>query len=1251
MDDWTEKHLCQWLHNALGITNPNMAQTIVEEKITGLVFHHSTADKLEKIIGWQLTYGELKTMLIRRDELLGLRSNRETQGDVSLPSLGGCPVKTEGEQAAKVPVKPPVTRSVHLREKLVGLLCQGEDKFVGDIHPILVINQPACYMDRPYISNNLSFLGDVHWTAVFDFCPTAAVCDILFEERGRVFDIVSTPDKFSSRSGESGERLDASQKNRQASIHNPWIFCNGFQRQNQSVLNAYEWKRKRRESFRACVRFFGDEVLPGRAVVVFCLLSEDWSVMLEGAEEFFSTFQDQWMCIVEEDDTAEQWMQQLMSRHICRNKFLLEMRVVAGLSWYQVQETIEGLLGFEEKGVCYIPMASGSCCRLKDTEKSALVDLDVLGAHECDNVENNRKLSELRTDVEERFYKGGKASWWNFWFKTHVCFRDKARKLLRMVQNILGGRQQEAESRDGFVQRLYLYHQPGAGGTTVGRNILWDLRDVYRCAILRIASSPDSVARQIYDLWSYKEATPVLILLDNEDDEQIDMVQAALEDRVKTATQKSGHMLPDIMCLLLLCRRRSRLQESEVPMATASVLLKHELNGGELEWFLNKAKQLERNHSQNNGIDPKLLISFNILKKEFDKAFIEQSVSNLLADFETAAEKTLVTFISFLNSYDHLFRPLPIGAFDMLMWRRVTNCREQSADMSAISQRARAKRWETRLGSAVLVLLNEYSCNAFGKKQSICITNSLLANEVLRQMKNQNDETVSDIAVQVLESKDLFPGEKLGAKQQKLLDITGSILKTRPANVLGKQGGFSPLIEDIRKQESFSKAQKVLDLGFRVTGDPFIAQQAARLAIVSGDWDSSLHFISMATEKEPGDPYLLDTCGRVYKAQLVDIYRGCVNRDESLCVDDVQKVLSLAKEGIQVFQREQLAPRKLSRNPEPGYLGEIDTTVLLLDCLRYWGQFKTKSILSKFMIQKDFVPKQAKAVFSTDIGFMKNLGKVVHGAMRRLDEVHLHLLEAAHSVDHSLHSKLSWARKNISSYFGEPGDSVVLEKLPPGGQCMQRRRCMLHLGGQTLQAMLDLCLKPSGEKVLCKIRDLARQNVLSEHADASDCESFLFASVALTLFGEKHMHSVQFESLVELSERLLNLSETRDHASLEAYLFHAMLHWPRNNQCSEGSGSLSEILKRWERAFIEKYPRPLVRRRPPKTMFYLGKGDGMSSIRTEVELRDEAGQVHKAAGGRPRERLKGILCDNGFSVEVMLGGHNSHQITRFVTDS
>ena len=90
------------------------------------------------------------------------------------------------------------------------------------------------------------------------------------------------------------------------------------------------------------------------------------------------------------------------------------------------------------------------------------------------------------SDDPGEYRKGGEVTWRNLNLK-HDCERDIAPAVLQRVTQDLRNRQ---------VTRVNLYHAPGAGGTTVGRRVAWDVHRTFPVAVLK-ALTPDATAEKI----------------------------------------------------------------------------------------------------------------------------------------------------------------------------------------------------------------------------------------------------------------------------------------------------------------------------------------------------------------------------------------------------------------------------------------------------------------------------------------------------------------------------------------------------------------------------------------------------------------------------------------------------------------------------------------------------------------------------------------------------------------------------------
>ena len=113
------------------------------------------------------------------------------------------------------------------------------------------------------------------------------------------------------------------------------------------------------------------------------------------------------------------------------------------------------------------------------------------------------------------FLRGGTLTWADLDHRVDAE-RDIQTRLTQAVR---------ADLEAGRITRFNLFHNPGAGGTTVGRRVAWELHEEFPCGLLRRTApieTPDRVAR-IYELTE----RPVLLIADGGDVAEPEVEQLA----------------------------------------------------------------------------------------------------------------------------------------------------------------------------------------------------------------------------------------------------------------------------------------------------------------------------------------------------------------------------------------------------------------------------------------------------------------------------------------------------------------------------------------------------------------------------------------------------------------------------------------------------------------------------------------------------------------------------------------------------
>lgn len=134
--------------------------------------------------------------------------------------------------------------------------------------------------------------------------------------------------------------------------------------------------------------------------------------------------------------------------------------------------------------------------------------------------------SDVTEDLND-YRKGKTISWFDLALRLDIE-RDDSDGLEKKVRRALDKRR---------VERLNLFHEPGAGGTTVARRLLWNLRKEYPCVIIQSCSDPQFTNERIEKIYSLTKQ-PVLVVTDGNtlSDTQSNTISALLSSRNVPAT-------------------------------------------------------------------------------------------------------------------------------------------------------------------------------------------------------------------------------------------------------------------------------------------------------------------------------------------------------------------------------------------------------------------------------------------------------------------------------------------------------------------------------------------------------------------------------------------------------------------------------------------------------------------------------------------------------------------------------------------
>jgi len=543
--------------------------------------------------------------------------------------------------------------------------------------------------------------------------------------------------------------------------------------------------------------------------------------------------------------------------------------------------------------------------------------------------------------------------------------------------------------------------------------------------------------------------------------------------------------------------------------------------------------------------------------------------------------------------------------------------------------------------------------------QSIPQKNEEDSKKSLKALRRTSDskETVSDIALEFFKCS-IFRSKS----REKLINIVKDVLKHRarlPNGLHSDKFKFAPMVWYIFKKESGDKAREVLKEGYRLTEDPFVAQQLARLHIELKQLDQAFEVIKSATEQLPDNSYLWDTYGRIYEKQLSSEYEAYKNGLKRLTLDQMTEVVDLGFNGIEMFQKGQSASDREKTANDAGYYGELEIICTLLDCLTCCDAFQNdlEKDLKNLLVHESFLPSHLsflKNVRGCDyVRLLKGLKPRVDTVLKRLEDEKLELklsVKYLQLLPDTLFVKL---KERLNYYFGEDPDQLP-QDMQETDKCLYRRRQIFRLAGNNMNSIFELRWKDGdeGEYALMKVRYFIKKNIRSDVVSAVDYLIAISTSLALTSINPEWNEKIKFKKMLEWSTKLY---ETRQNLTihsntkliyLEPYLFMTMFNWPRENTSQTFMPSEVEYaVSQWKDEFSKKYPRldkeGKSHHKRETTVFFLANGSGMESIYTpkhDSKRVSDSEFWQQERTKKKLQRFEGILERGGTSLNYHFSG-------------
>lgn len=159
-------------------------------------------------------------------------------------------------------------------------------------------------------------------------------------------------------------------------------------------------------------------------MVIFLLLSPVDDPRDPLIETFCAFYQDlkgmeNILCICVHPDIYQIW-KDLLEARLSGQQDEISSQSISTLNIAEINGTILKLKSLTQSSTRFLPSVGSSTVLLKK-EEEVMTALEILCENECEGTlleKDKKKLLEFKTSKEEDFYRGGKVSWWNFYFSS-----------------------------------------------------------------------------------------------------------------------------------------------------------------------------------------------------------------------------------------------------------------------------------------------------------------------------------------------------------------------------------------------------------------------------------------------------------------------------------------------------------------------------------------------------------------------------------------------------------------------------------------------------------------------------------------------------------------------------------------------------------------------------------------------------------------------------------------------------------------
>ncbi|KAK6462005.1 sterile alpha motif domain-containing protein 9-like [Huso huso] len=788
--------------------------------------------------------------------------------------------------------------------------------------------------------------------------------------------------------------------------------------------------------------------------------------------------------------------------------------------------------------------------------------LDILCENECVNTEKDTKACKSE---EEYFYRGGKVSWLNFHLSEMpeslpFIKRDKHEDLKQLIE-----KQSNLSRSLGCVN---LFHYAGCGGTTLAKHVLWDLRKVFKCAVLNNNfAKAAAIACQVMDLFMKGERKQTVLLLvdDLEASENIYELRKCILDEIE---QKNINPKSPVV-IILSCIRSEDPAESMNTSFTESVYVTNKLSETEQSLFEEKLQAIQESHENHETF-----YGFLIMKNNFQVSYVKDIIHKTFKDLQVSSKKAkLISFLALLNSY-------------------VSN----SSLLGSVCESFLQSKDPLHGSKPLEEQMNPYS------DLLICFTNSEKTERVRSAHKM--------IAIQCCEeletkqrSRSKITKDLLSSLFVKEMDADNLLMRDIQDMLVRRQKStkFSQLIEDIRRCERnnhkcieiFTKAAVLFEK------NAVIPQALARFYyIIEKNFPKAIEWAERAKKRAGNNSFVADTLGQVYKKQMHS------KSKPDLSADELDEFLEVAEKAIVAFQEEQdLANKEGPADLEnqwtrkrimiyntSGFFGELEVAGCVSDTLSML--YPLKEEMKKFLKNE----LQIDSIHITDrnkqfLRVLKNRSFLPTLKDRVKKVFAFYETYLTYSKPNQMKEEKDYIPKSVSGCFLKYTSSECNGHVEPKAEderVNQKRKYLETQRAASFPGLLHCLCERGDPDTMENIYQSWQYIYNSRKKTKEDKLNFILANIVLNCINPESGNITE-PTVLEgiLTDVLQDEEEDKPQTSAEMYFLALLLLWPQE-------GTESYVKQIWK-CFGNQYENYL-RSRFIVPHFFLGQSSGLNRV-------------------------------------------------------